>query len=229
MLIAIEGIDASGKATQALLLRDRILHEGLTAATLSFPRYQNTLFAGLVADYLNGKFGNLESVPAPLSAILYAGDRYESLSLISEMVHAHDVLILDRYVASNLAHQSAKLRRDDRASFIRWLDRLEHEVFHMPRADITILLDIPVEIASRMQHTKGLRSYTREATDLHERDLGYLQECTVVYRSLAQTNFGSKWILIDCVDTNGQVQEPEQISKLVWGKVESILVCGSAR
>ena len=114
MLVAIEGIDASGKTTQTPLLKARIQSCGLSVETLSFPRYGETLFADAVADYLNGEFGSLAMVPPQFAALLFAGDRFESLDLIAQLAQSFDVLILDRYVASNVAHNAAKVSPESR-------------------------------------------------------------------------------------------------------------------
>src|SRR5712691_10595259 len=102
MLIAIEGIDGAGKRTQADLLKTQAEKVGFSVAILSFPRYGETLFAKSIADYLNGTFGNLAEVLPQFAALLYAGDRFESRSIITQGSRSHNILILDRYVASNL-------------------------------------------------------------------------------------------------------------------------------
>src|SRR3712207_3314277 len=108
MLIAIEGIDGSGKGTQARLLRERCRAAGLSAALISFPRYAETRFGRAVGKFLNGRFGTLDQVSPFLAALLYAGDRFESRTLLRESLFANDVVVLNRYVASNVAHQGSK-------------------------------------------------------------------------------------------------------------------------
>ena len=73
MLIAIEGIDGSGKGTQARRLVDQLASEDVTTALLSFPRYDDTRFGSLIGDYLNGRYGNLEQVHPMLASLLFAG------------------------------------------------------------------------------------------------------------------------------------------------------------
>src|SRR5262249_41050956 len=109
MLVAIEGIDAAGKHTQASLLRKRAEGGGYSTGVLSFPRYTETRYGRFVADYLNGRYGDLSSVMPHFAALLYAGDRLESRDTIRELAETHDLLIFDRYIASNLAYQAAKL------------------------------------------------------------------------------------------------------------------------
>src|SRR5436309_12852628 len=103
MLIAIEGIDGSGKGTQARRLIERLAASGRRAALLSFPRYGETLFGRAIGEFLNGRFGTLDQVHPFLASLLYAGDRFESRRLLAELLATHDVVVLDRYVASHLA------------------------------------------------------------------------------------------------------------------------------
>ena len=158
MLIAFEGIDGSGKGTQAELLKMKAHSRGISAEILSFPRYGKTLFAKCIAHHLNGEFGDLASIPAQTSALLFAGDRFESRSTLSQMAQSHELLILDRYVASNLAHQGARVRPEEREDFLSWLARLEYEMFALPRADLTIYLDMPAEMALQMVYKKQYRN-----------------------------------------------------------------------
>ncbi|MFM7836280.1 MAG: thymidylate kinase, partial [Planctomycetaceae bacterium] len=103
-LIAIEGIDGAGKGTQASRLKESLAARGLRAAVLQFPRYSATSFGAAIGDFLNGRFGTLAEVHPQLAAVLYAGDRFESRGLLLELMEQHDVVVLDRFVGSNLAH-----------------------------------------------------------------------------------------------------------------------------
>src|SRR5580692_11000422 len=96
-LIALEGIDGSGKRTQLDLLARDIEARGLPALRISFPRYDSS-FGKLVARYLNGEFGSLETVDPHLSALLYAGDRLEAKADIHAALAAGKIVLADRYV-----------------------------------------------------------------------------------------------------------------------------------
>src|SRR5579872_3745025 len=109
MLIDIEGIDGSGKGTQARLLTDRLLASGVSATLVSFPRYDATLFGKAVGEFLNGEFGSLDTVHPFLVSLLFAGDRFESKAYLLEAMRTSQIVVLDRYVPSNVAHQAAKL------------------------------------------------------------------------------------------------------------------------
>jgi dTMP kinase len=212
-LIAIEGIDGSGKGTQASLLRDRFLAEGASAALLSFPRYSETTFGGFVGEYLNGRYGSLDQVHPFLAALLFAGDRFESRQTLLDALARHDVVICDRYVASNVAHQAAKRAGDDREELIRRIETVEFEVFALPRPGRTILLDLSVDNARRLIAKKAKRPYTDRAEDLHESDGLYLGAVGDVYR-LRQAN-DPTWSKIDC-ERSGVVRPIDEIRDEVW-------------
>jgi dTMP kinase len=219
MLIAIEGIDGAGKGTQSHLVQERMIGLGLRAELLSFPRYGQTFFARSIANYLNGGFGRLDSVDPHLPALLYAGDRLESRSLIQRLSNTADVVIFDRYVASNLAHQAARLSLAERPDFIAWLAELEYDVYDLPEADITIHLDVTVEIALSLIAKKGPRSYA-PGRDIHEMDRTYLAKCLDVYRELARASVRSRWVTIDCTGGNDQILSMSAITDAIWGSVE---------
>ena len=123
-LIVIEGIDGSGKGTQAQQLTERLIATGRRVRLLSFPRYRETLFGHAIGDFLNGRFGQLNEVHPFLASVLYAADRFESKSVLADALHQSDVVVCDRYVPSNLAHQGDKLDGADREELLRTIERI---------------------------------------------------------------------------------------------------------
>jgi thymidylate kinase len=99
VLIAIEGIDGSGKGTQAKRLHQRMLDAGRTSELISFPRYSETHFGRTIGRFLNGEFGSLDQVDPHLAATLYAADRFESIEMLASLLETKDVVVADRYVA----------------------------------------------------------------------------------------------------------------------------------
>ena len=157
-LVAIEGIDGSGKGTQAKRLLARLKAGGLRSALLSFPRYDATFFGKKVGEYLNGAYGPLGQVHPFFAALLFAGDRFESRALLADELAANDVVVLDRYVASNIAHQAARLESAERKRLIEAIEHLEFELYQVPRPDLVVLLDVSVASAQRLIATKPSRS-----------------------------------------------------------------------
>ena len=220
ILVALEGFDGTGKGTQAQRLVDRIRSTGLRVELLSFPRYDATRFGRAVGDFLNGRFGTLEQVHPFLAAVLYAGDRFESRGLLDKARAEADVVVFDRFVASNLAHQGSRLPLDQREEFIPRMQAIEHEVFGLPRADLTILLDLPADEAQKLVAKKDARIYTERQADIHEEDATYLNGVSEVYQSLAKTD--ANWRIVECL-RDGDLQTIESISDDVWQHVSPLL------
>lgn len=220
-LIDIEGIDGTGKGTQAKRLVERFTHAGLRATLISFPRYEATLFGRAIGEFLNGKFGSLADVHPFLVSLLFAGDRVESKPVLLAALRDHDVVVLDRYVASNVAHQASKCEGDERADLAQKILKIEHEIFDLPRPDLVLLLDLPVPLAQQLISLKTARSYTDRAADLQEADAAYLGRVRDVYLSLARTE--STWRLISC-STRAAVRSIEAIGDEIWSVVESARV-----
>ena len=217
-LVAIEGIDGSGKGTQARRLIDRLADDGVSTALFSFPRYSETLFGESIGRFLNGDFGPLEAVAPQLAATLYAGDRFESRGALLEALHNRQVVVCDRYVPSNLAHQGSRADHDRQAELIEWIERIEYDVFELPRPDAVVWLDVPPRISRQLIQQKAPRDYTDKAADLQEADLEYQLGVQHVYRSLA----GSRphWVRIDgLLEGTGRVRTIEQIAEDVWAAV----------
>jgi len=195
MLIAFEGIDGSGKGTHAELLRRNLVASGTSCALYSFPCYATTFFGAEVGKYLNGKYGTLSTVPVEFASLLYAGDRFEMRDELIRALEENDVVICDRYTPSNLAHQAGKTSGKKRHTTIDWIERVEYEIFKMPRPDLVIWLDMPVGIAQSFVLQKKLRSYTSKQQDLHEESKTYLVNVRKTYSELSVR---PGWYRINC-------------------------------
>lgn len=216
LLVNLEGIDGAGKGTQAALLCQRLRSAGKKAAVIGFPRYAQTLFGRAVGEYLDGQYGALSQVHPFLVALLFAGDRLESLPLLQQAMKENDVVILDRYVASNVAHQAAKRLGAQRQALAERILEIEFRIHALPRPDLVILLDLPVGVARQLVGRKAARVYTQRAADIQEADAAYLEEVRGLYLELAR---GQKpWHVID-VCPGGHLREAEQISEEVCGLV----------
>src|SRR5277367_4405207 len=172
--IVLEGIDGSGKRTQLDMLARSLTERRIALSQVSFPRYEG-FFGKLVAQFLNGDFGPLDAVDAHFSALLYAGDRFEAKRKIEADLAAGHTVLADRYIGSNLAHQGARVPREKREQFLKWLKQLEYEIYALPVEDLVIYLRVPVADAHRLVGQKGARGYTKLDRDILESDIVHLE------------------------------------------------------
>jgi dTMP kinase len=216
LLLEIEGIDGSGKGTQAARLAERARSAGWTVGTFSFPTYDGNPFANAVADYLNGEFGTADQVHPELASLLYAADRFHAKPRIVEALATHDLVILDRYVASNAAHQGAKLQGDERRRLLDWLDAVEYGEFGLPRPDRIVLLDAPVALARILVGRKEARSYTALDADIHEADAAHTAATREVYLELAERG---NWVVVSTAGDDGELRDVDEITDEIWEHV----------
>jgi dTMP kinase len=216
--IVLEGIDGSGKRTQLALLAEALERRGARPEQISFPNYSG-FFGKLVARFLNGEFGALEAVDAHFSALLYAGDRLESKPAIETQLSAGRLVLADRFIGSNLAHQGARVPREKRAEFISWLKQLEYGIYALPQEDLVIYLRVPAAEAHRLVGQKTSRDYTQLRRDIQEANLAHLEAASEVYDQLAaQPN----WVAIDCMDSaTGNLRKPDDIHKDILAAIEA--------
>jgi dTMP kinase len=210
--IVLEGIDGSGKRTQLDLLTAALSARHLPHERISFPRYDG-FFGNLVARFLNGEFGTNDDVDAHLSALLYAGDRLEARPRMEQILAAGKMLVADRYVASNLAHQGARVPSEQREEFLKWLTKLEYEIYGLPKEDAVIYLRVPATEAYRQIAAKDPRGYTNLKRDILESDVAHLTTAALVYDSLAHA---ANWFTIECFDEAREALRPaDEIHGLV--------------
>jgi dTMP kinase len=216
--IVLEGIDGSGKRTQIEALAREFGRREIAFLQVGFPNYGG-FFGKLVARFLNGEFGPLAGVDPHFSALLYAGDRLESKPSIESALAAGQYVIADRYVASNLAHQGARVPREKRAEFLGWLKELEYQVHSLPAEDLVIYLRLPAAEAHRLVGRKGARDYTKSRRDLQEADLGHLEAASQVYDELARQ---ANWMTVEAIDTaTGALREPAAIHAEIVAALEA--------
>lgn len=221
-LIVITGIDGSGKTVQTKLLYERLVKAGYPAVITDFPQYGKTFFADMVTKYLKGEFGSADSVSPYLASLLYAGDRWECKEQINTWLRENKIIISNRYVCDNMAHQGGKIGNfAEKDTFFRWLDKLEHGIFTVPRSNLNILLYVPAEIAYQLIEKKEQRAYLAgEKKDIHEEDIHHLRHAQQTFQEIAR---GKKdWITIHCTE-NGKLLSEQVIADEVWHVVKSIL------
>jgi dTMP kinase len=215
-LIAIEGIDGSGKRTQVELLTAALHERGVSVFATGFPQY-DSWFGKMVGQFLNGELGPLESVDPHFSALLYAGDRFEAKTKLETALNNGQIVLVDRYIGSNLAHQAARVGSAKRAAFQEWIEQLEYGIYGLPKEDLVLYLRVPAVEAQKLVALKSARNYTTAQRDLLEASLRHLEDAAQIYDSLSRR---PNWNTIECFDVmRNQMRAAEDIAKEVLAMV----------
>lgn len=201
--IVIEGSDGSGKSTQIELLDQYLKDKNITHKIIDFPRYQDNLYGSFIRKYLAGEFGEATAVNPYLISLAYGLDRMLAKETLQDWLKNGEIVIANRYMQSNLAHQGAKLSGKQREDFINWLLQAEFEVNQIPKEDLLLFLYVPVEVSQRLMAERG------QAKDQHELNVDYLREVEKVYLALADRF--DHWVRLDGV-LDGQLRSKEDIS-----------------
>lgn len=220
--IVLEGTDGSGKTEQTFRLASRLRDEGYSVVDFDFPRY-NEPSSWFVKEYLNGRFGSFEEIGPKIASIFYAMDRYAASPGIRSAIERGDVVVSNRYVASNLGHQGSKIvNSDERKEYFQWDYDLEYRINKIPKPDINIILHVPAEIAQQLVSAKSDRKYLEgKKKDIHEESLEHLKRTENVYLELAEL-FPNDFVVVECVE-NGKLSSVEEIHQKIWEIVRKIL------
>ena len=226
ILIAVEGIDGSGKRTQVALLEKALAKRGHSVYSTGFPQY-DSWFGKMVGQFLDGQLGPLESVDPHFTALLYAGDRFEAKPRIEAELKRGSIVLTDRYIGSNLAHQTARAPAEKRAEFLSWIERLEYAIYGLPRENLVLYLRVPPVEAQSLVARKSARSYTGAQKDLQESSLRHLEAAAEMYDLLSHR---PSWATIQCFDAKRHLMRPpEEIAAEILTAVEPLLAKRTAR
>ncbi len=211
-LIVIEGIDGSGKETQTNLLINYLNKNKISSASFDFPQYKKTFFGDFIGRFLNGEFGNISNINPYLAAFPYAGDRWQAKNKIEQSLRTNKISICNRYTPS-VAYQMAKLTHDGKQHFLKWTEKLEYEIFGIPKEDLVIFLNVPFSFAYRLIENKAKRNYLKgKLKDQYEENISYLEQVEKIYLWLNSRK--KNWVKIDCVE-KGKILSRESIHKKI--------------
>lgn len=214
ILVAIEGADGAGKATTARTLCEAVIASGRTATVIAFPQYGNTVGGVTIGRFLAGE------MPVPVTphaaAVLYALDRFEWRGAILEAVASHDVVIFDRYIASNMAYQGAKMPEGEALAIMEWIAALETGQFGLPSPTLSFYLDTPWEMAKAMILQKAQRSYTDRTYDEHEADAALQLRVRANYEAMAAARLLGRWEVVRA-SADGAMRSPQEIAGEILG------------
>ena len=223
-LLVIDGIDGSGKATQVALLKNKFIKNGVRVKSIDFPRYYDNFFGGLIGKYLSGIYGDFIKVDPRLASVLYAADRFEASKNIKKWLDEGYIVIADRYVSANQIHQGGKIKDlKKRKEFLAWLDKMEHEVFSIPRPDLVVYLDVPYEVSKewlKKKITQRKKKYLKGKKDVAEDNLMHLKLSRNTALELEKQN--KNWQKISCCKGN-ICMSPEQVHDQVYKIVKNKL------
>lgn len=219
-LIAIEGIDGSGKRTQVELLEKALKACGHAVHSIGFPQY-DSWFGKMVGQFLNGDFGALETVDPHFSALLYAGNRFEAKPRLESALSQGKIVLADRYIGSNLAHQTARVSAADGPAFVAWIEHLEYNIYNLPKETLVLYLRVPPKEAQQLVARKSTRSYTAVKQDIQEASLRHLEDAAAMYDQLSQR---ANWATIRCFDeTRGVMRTQKNIAVEILAAVLPVL------
>ncbi len=211
--LVIEGLDGSGKSTQIRLFREYLENKGIKYRYIHFPRTGSGLFGELISMFLRGELGKIDEVNPYLAALIYADDRNDAKSDMIRWLAEGGLLLVDRYVVSNIAFQCAKMKNPDRKRELRdWIYQLEYVNYEIPRPDLNIFLDVPFEFTKEKlagNRTGKERDYLRGVTDIHEADLEFQQQVRQTY--LDESKSDKSLSVVDCYNEKGEMLKPGEI------------------
>ena len=221
MFIVLEGLDGAGKSTQIKLLRQLFASRGIESEYVHFPRFDSPVFGELIARFLRGELGSVESVDPYIVALLFAGDRADMAPQISAWQAEGKVVIVDRYVYSNIGYQCAKLATEEqRAKLKQWILDTEYGYYNIPRPDLSLFLDVPFAFTAKSlteQRSGDDRAYLNGEKDIHESSLDLQQMVRNVYLEAAKSDEALQ--VIDCSNAEGGMDTPQGI----FSRIEKVV------
>ena len=221
MFIVLEGLDGAGKSTQITKLKEMFNQRGVATEYLHFPRFDAPVYGDLIARFLRGDLGTVEGVNPYLVALLYAGDRADAAKTINGWLAEGKVVIVDRYVYSNIGYQCAKLATEEqRAKLKQWILDTEYGYYNIPRPDLSLFLDVPFAFTAKSlteQRSGDDRAYLNGEKDIHESSLDLQQMVRNVYLEAAKSDEALQ--VIDCSNAEGGMDTPQGI----FSRIEKVV------
>jgi dTMP kinase len=216
-LLVIEGVDGAGKSTQIKLLKDFFSKKGYKCEYLHFPRTETPYFGELITRFLRGEFGSLNDVDPYLIAMLYAGDRKDASMMINNWLSEGKIVLLDRYVYSNIAYQCGKLNEiPAQNKLMNWILSLEFTHFAIPKPDLNVFLDVPLVFTERNlanARTGDDRDYLNGTKDIHEESMVFQNKVRDIYLRISESE--DRLAVVDCSNKNGEMLTPSEIFDLI--------------
>lgn len=212
-LIVIEGLDGAGKSTQLSLIRKFFNLNNIKFKDVHFPKLNDGYFGELIAEYLRGEYGTIESVDPKLVALLFACDRKEHIKQINSWLEKGYVVFADRYVNSNIAFQCAKYDNLNKKENLKnWILDFEYNFNGLPKPVISLYLDVPfnqIQKSLESKRTGSDRDYLNGKRDIHESSLKLQERVRVEYLKMVKEQ--KDFYKIKCSDDENNFLPPEQV------------------
>lgn len=210
-LIIMEGLDGSGKSTQTELLENYLKNKSIAYKKIKLPDYDSPS-STLVNMYLGGEFGkNADDVNAYAASAFYAVDRFASYKLKWKQDYENGTLILaDRYATSNSIYQMEKIDESEWDRYLDWSEDFEYNKIGIPKPDLVIFLDMPVEISQKLM--TGRYNGDEGKKDVHEANVAFLNACrkSALYAAEKQG-----WRVVSCSDGDNPLPIEEIHNRIV--------------
>ncbi len=223
ILIVLEGTDGSGKGTQVKLLGERLKENGYPVFQMAFPQYGKKS-AGLVEEYLNGNYGKPDEIDPYAGSLFFALDRFDGARKIREELEHGSIVLLDRYIDSNIGHQGGKIRdENDRGVYVEWLYDLEFRILKNPRPDLVLVIHMPPSVGQELIKKKAQREYITggKTHDIHEADLKHLTQAEEAFIWLVK-KFPKTHKIIESYTE--RLLTPEEVNEKIWHEVEGLVM-----
>lgn len=225
-IVVVEGLDGAGKSTQIALLGQLLEQRGISWEFLHFPRVDVPFFGDLVARFLRGDLGPLHQVDPYVVALLYAADRMDAAKQLIQWQQQGKMVLLDRYVYSNVAFQCAKIdNRDQRNALRNWILELEYVRMGIPRPALNIFLDVPFKFTqNRLTAVRegDDRRYLQGKADIHESSLDLQQAVRQIY--LEQPPLDPDFKVIECASEQGEMLPLERVHQKIVALLDRAMV-----
>lgn len=216
-IITIEGLDGSGKSTQVDLLLQYLKQNNIKHQFIHYPMLNQGRYGELIAEYLRGEFGAIDQVHPKLVALLFAADRKEHNAQILKWLEYDYLIVMDRYVNSNIAFQCAKTKNEKEKKALKaWILDFEFNFNQLPKPSKSVFLNVPfhfVEQSLKTQRTGNDRDYLNGKKDIHENDLNFQRKVYEEYLNMLEEQ--DQFIAINCMSSEGKWLEREKIHQAI--------------